>query len=88
MWVVNRMYSDAVADKEEKRHQRALRIVKRLRLMDDDFMKRCLRDNPAAVACILLNIPGLMSPPVRKTETAIPEKKILQIPDIGNRLDL
>ena len=35
-----------------------------------------------------MNIPGLMSPPVRKTETAIPEKKILQIPDIGNRLDL
>jgi len=35
-----------------------------------------------------LNIPGLMSPPVRKTETVIPDKKKLQIPDFGNRLDL
>ena len=37
---------------------------------------------------IQLNIPGLMSPPVRKTETVIPDKKKLQIPDFGNRLDL
>jgi hypothetical protein len=36
----------------------------------------------------ILNIPGLMSPPVRKTETVIPDKKKLQIPDFGNRLDL
>ena len=35
-----------------------------------------------------MNIPGLMSPPVRKTETVIPDKKKLQIPDFGNRLDL
>jgi len=35
-----------------------------------------------------VNIPGLMSPPVRKTETVIPDKKKLQIPDFGNRLDL
>ncbi len=37
----------------QDRHQRALAIVKRFRLMDDDFMKRCLKDNTAAVTCIL-----------------------------------
>jgi DNA replication protein DnaC len=40
------------------------------------------------VLYLRLNIPGLMSPPVRKTETVIPDKKKLQIPDFGNRLDL
>lgn len=36
-----------------KRHQRALRIVKRWRLLDDEFMKRCFKDNIPAVECIL-----------------------------------
>ena len=38
---------------DEKRHQRALNIIKRWRLMDDDFMKRCFKDNIPAVECIL-----------------------------------
>lgn len=38
---------------QTKRHQRALQIIKRWRLMDDEFMKRCLKDNIPAVECIL-----------------------------------
>lgn len=41
------------AEQQEKRHQRALHIIKRWRLMDDEFMKRCFKDNIPAVACIL-----------------------------------
>ncbi len=40
-------------DPQTKRHQRALHIIKRWRLMDDEFMKRCLKDNIPAVECIL-----------------------------------
>ena len=85
MWVVNRMYSEAVADKEEKRHQRALRIVKRLRLMDDDFMKRCLRDNPAAVACILQVI---MKKPDLQVLSVVVEDTIPSLQGRGIRLDV
>lgn len=38
---------------QEKRHQRALHIIKRWRLLDDEFMKRCFKDNIPAVECIL-----------------------------------
>lgn len=39
--------------KEQKRYQRVLSIIKRWRLLDDEFMKRCLKDNKPAVECIL-----------------------------------
>ncbi len=35
------------------RHERALQIIRRWRLLDDSFMKRCLKDNIPAVECIL-----------------------------------
>lgn len=40
-------------DLKERRHQRALHIIRRWRLLDDEFMKRCLKDNIPAVECIL-----------------------------------
>lgn len=36
---------------QARRHQRALNLIKRWRLMDDDFMKRCLK-----VIFLLLNV--------------------------------
>lgn len=36
-----------------RRHQRALSIIKHWRLLDDSFMKCCLKDNVPAVECIL-----------------------------------
>ena len=39
--------------KSLSRHERALQIIRRWRLMDDAFMKRCLKDNIPAVECIL-----------------------------------
>ena len=41
------------APKSLSRHERALQIIRRWRLMDDAFMKRCLKDNIPAVECIL-----------------------------------
>lgn len=41
------------ADIERRRHERALRIIRHWRLLDDVFMKRCLKDNIPAVECIL-----------------------------------
>lgn len=38
---------------QEQRHQRALHIIKRLRLMDDVFFRRCLKDNIPVAECIL-----------------------------------
>lgn len=38
---------------QQKRHQRALHIIRRWRLLDDEFMKRCFKDNIPAVQCIL-----------------------------------
>lgn len=38
---------------KERRRQRALRIIKHWRLMDDRFMKCCLKNNIPAVECIL-----------------------------------
>lgn len=74
-----------MADKEESRHQRALRIVKRFRLMDDDFMKRCLRDNTAAVACILQII---MKKPDLRVLSVVIEDTIPSLHGRGIRLDV
>lgn len=38
---------------QQRRRTRALRIIRRWRLLDDEFMKRCLKDNLEAVQCIL-----------------------------------
>ena len=78
---------DAVgtADEERDRHQRALRIVKRFRLMDDDFMKRCLRGNTEAVACILQII--LKKPDLRVLSVII-EDTIPSLHGRGIRLDV
>ena len=72
-------------DREESRHQRALRIVKRLRLMDDDFMKRCLRDNTAAAACILQII---MKKPDLRVLSVVVEDTIPSLHGRGIRLDV
>lgn len=45
-----------------QQQKKARRIIKRLRLMDDIFFRRCLKDNPSAVECILriiMDIPDL-----------------------------
>ena len=47
------MNEQALSDLQKRRHTRALQIIKRWRLMDDDFMKRCLKNNIPAVECIL-----------------------------------
>lgn len=39
--------------RKKKRLQRALRIVKHLRLLDDVFFRRCLKDNIPVAECIL-----------------------------------
>ena len=36
---------------QARRHQRALNLIKRWRLMDDDFMKRCLKEGVSRVLC-------------------------------------
>jgi len=38
---------------EKRRRARALNIIKHWRLLDDEFMKRCFKDNIPAVECIL-----------------------------------
>lgn len=47
------MNEQTLSELQNRRHKRALQIIKRWRLMDDDFMKRCLKDNIPAVECIL-----------------------------------
>ena len=47
------MNEQTLSDLQKRRHTRALQIIKRWRLMDDDFMKRCLKNNIPAVECIL-----------------------------------
>lgn len=45
------MNEQTLSELQNRRHKRALQIIKRWRLMDDDFMKRCLKDNIPAVEC-------------------------------------
>lgn len=72
------------SDKQD-RHQRALRIIKRFRLMDDDFMKRCLKDNTAAISCILRII---LKKPDLEVQTARIEDTIPNLQGRGIRLDV
>lgn len=70
---------------QEKRHQRALHIIKHWRLLDDDFMKRCLKDNIPAVECILRII---MDMPDLTVQTLIVEDTIPNLQGRGIRLDV
>lgn len=42
-----------MTETQDQRRQRAFRIIKRLRLMDDAFFRRCLKDNIPVAECIL-----------------------------------
>lgn len=68
-----------------KRHQRALNIIKRWRLMDDDFMKRCFKDNVPAVECILRII---MEKPDLQVTTVRIEDTIPNLSGRGIRMDV
>ena len=70
---------------QAKRHQRALNIIKRWRLMDDDFMKRCFKDNIPAVECILRII---MEKPDLQVETVQIEDTIPNLSGHGIRMDV
>lgn len=70
---------------QARRHQRALNLIKRWRLMDDDFMKRCLKDNIPAVECILRII---MEQPDLEVQTLHVEDTIPNLQGHGVRLDV
>ena len=70
---------------QAKRHQRALNIIKRWRLMDDDFMKRCFKDNIPAVECILRII---MEKPDLQVEMVQIEDTIPNLSGHGIRMDV
>ena len=72
-------------DMQQKRHQRALRIIKRWRLLDDEFMKRCLKDNKPAVSCILRII---MEKPDLQVQSVHIEDTIPNLQGRGIRLDV
>lgn len=67
------------------RHQRALHIIKRWRLMDDAFMKRCLKDNIPAVECILRII---MEKPDLQVTTVYIEDTVPNLLGRGIRMDV
>ncbi|WP_302357277.1 PD-(D/E)XK nuclease family transposase [uncultured Megasphaera sp.] len=73
------------AAQNAKRHQRALNIIKRWRLMDDDFMKRCFKDNIPAVECILRII---MEKPDLQVQTVQIEDTIPNLSGHGIRMDV
>ena len=75
----------STAAQQAKRHQRALNIIKRWRLMDDDFMKRCFKDNIPAVECILRII---MEKPDLQVETVQIEDTIPNLSGHGIRMDV
>ena len=70
---------------QAKRHQRALNIIKRWRLMDDDFMKRCFKDNIPAVECILRII---MEKPDLQVEWCRLRIRFPTFPATGIRMDV
>lgn len=79
------MIDHEITFQQNKRHQRALYIIKHWRLMDDEFMKRCLKDNISAVECILriiLEIDDL------KVKTVQIEDTIPNLQGRGIRLDV
>ena len=69
----------------DRRHQRALAIIKRWRLLDDEFMKRCLKDNIPAVECILRII---MEKPKLQVKTVQIEDTIPNLLGHGIRMDV
>lgn len=70
---------------QNRRHQRALNIIKRWRLMDDEFMKRCLKDNIPAVECILRII---MKRPNLQVKTVHIKDTIPNLLGHGIRMDM
>lgn len=79
------MITNKLLTQSEKRHQRALHIIKHWRLMDDEFMKRCLKDNIPAVECILRII---MEIPDLQVKTVLIEDTIPNLQGRGIRLDV
>ena len=70
---------------QKRRHQRALSIIRRWRLLDDEFMKRCLKDNIPAVECILRII---MNQPDLEVLTVRIEDTIPNLQGHGIRMDV
>ena len=79
------MNENPVRMPQNRRHQRALNIIKRWRLMDDEFMKRCLKDNIPAVECILRII---MEKPNLQVKTVHIEDTIPNLLGHGIRMDV
>ena len=75
----------SITTPKETRHQRALAIIKRWRLLDDEFMKRCLKDNIPAVECILRII---MEKPKLQVKTVQIEDTIPNLLGHGIRMDV
>lgn len=72
-------------EEKERRHLRALRIIKHWRLLDDEFMKRCLKDNIPAVECILRII---MEMPKLRVLSVVIEDTIPNLQGRGIRMDV
>ena len=79
------MKRDTTLQTSLSRHKRALQIIKRWRLMDDEFMKRCLKDNIPAVECILRII---MDKPDLKVQSVHIEDTIPNLMGRGIRMDV
>ena len=79
------MNKPSIMTPQDRRHQRALAIIKRWRLMDDAFMKRCLKDNIPAVECILRII---MEKPNLQVKTVQIEDTIPNLLGHGIRMDV
>ena len=79
------MKQDTTFPKPSSRHERALQIIRRWRLMDDEFMKRCLKDNIPAVECILRII---MDKPDLKVLSVRIEDTIPNLMGRGIRMDV
>lgn len=79
------MKRDTTLQKSPSRHARALQIIRRWRLMDDEFMKRCLKDNIPAVECILRII---MDKPDLKVLSVHIEDTIPNLMGRGIRMDV
>lgn len=79
------MNEQTLSDLQKRRHTHALQIIKRWRLMDDDFMKRCLKNNIPAVECILRII---MEEPDLHVLSVIIEDTIPSLLGYGIRMDV
>ena len=70
---------------KQRRHARALHIIRHWRLMDDAFMKRCFKDNIPAVECILRIIMGM---PTRRVLELTVEDTVSTLSGHAVRLDV